>query len=766
MRRFVALSTYKTAIRPDYKQPYGRVDGAHPVSKAIGALGKPRRLSPLTCFYFCVLALLLITMGGCQAGAPTGESAGNSQEPAGALEAASTVGRAFLDAWLDSDYDNMHSLLSFRSQELVNILQFRRLYVAAARSMALERMEYQPQAISSDRGVISFHYAMTFHSRVLGSFEDEERRLHMVEDARGAGWRIAWSRADIFAEMAQGAQLVFTEQIPIRGNIYSRGGQILADQNGRAARVLVDNRHIPQRERCFRTLAQVSSASLAHFHELFDERSGADWIVDAGLLEAESYIKHGDRIAADCGADFRPQETRRAVDGSLLPHVLGSVGYPDAAQVPALEAIGFHAESIIGKTGIEASMNDWLAGKPGGRLVLVATDGRELRLLAEARPQAAQSLWLTIDAGLQATVRQQLEAAYAGSSWLEDSQGAAVLVMDVNNGDILALASYPSYDNNILNPFPPMGQAVAAERYDALLADERLPLLNRPAQGSYPTGSVIKGMTALAALEHGVYTEDSRYICTGSWVQAGDLRFDWLPGGHGAVSVEDGVAYSCNPLFYEAGYRLNALDPWLLPKTARQLGLGQATGISLIQESEGLLPTPDNIIQYSGLAWNYSYAVNLAIGQGEFLATPLQMLRLYAAIVNGGWLLRPQLVRERGILDRRQPVAMREATATGLDSAHLELVRRGACAATSEFGGTAFRVFAGSPLHGQGVCGKTGTAQVPGEGKPPHSWFIAFTPAEVPRLVMVVMVENGGEGSTAAAPIARAILEAYDFAGA
>ena len=660
----------------------------------------------------------------------------------------------------------MHSLLTFRNRELTSFAEFQALYQNAADTMALESLDYRPLTVTGEDRVLSFQYEMTFKSRILGKFSDQKRLLQLVIDPQANDWRIAWSPANIFAEMGSGARLIFEEQAPSRANIYDRHGKVLADQNGRVVRVLVDNRHIPVRETCFASLASASGKSIEFYRDLFDVRSGPDWIVDAGILEASQYIESGDGLKADCNADFQQQATRRYLDGALLPHVIGHVGYPEAEQIPELEAIGFNAETIIGKAGLEASMNDTLAGKPGGRLSLVGADGRRLRILSEVRSRIPQSLWLSIDASLQAAVMRLLNDAYERGAWAEDSDGAAIVIMDVNNGEVLALASLPSYDANILNPFPAMGRELAADALEQLVDDERLPMLNRVTQGAYPTGSVMKAMTAVAALESGVYDEATRYHCIGSWSYGADVRYDWLLGGHGSMSVQSGITNSCNPFFYEAGFRLNAKDPWLLPTYARTLGLGQSTGLNQIPEITGIAPTPDNVARYTGLPWSYAHAVNFSIGQGEVLATPLQMLRLYAAIANGGYLLRPHLVRESGILDQRSSVAQRDVMLeTEFDPANLAIIRRGMCDVISGYTGTASFAFRGSPLHDIGVCGKTGTAQVPGDDEQPHSWFIAYAPAKEPQIAIVTMVENAGEGSSVAAPLTRAILEHYYFGG-
>lgn len=659
----------------------------------------------------------------------------------------------------------MHRLLTFRNRELTPLVEFRALYQQAHAAMGYISLDYKLQSLTGEGRFLTLQYEVTFHTRIVGSFVDSQRMLHLVVDSQLGEWRIAWSRADIFRELGEGARLVFESQLPVRANIYDRHGRALADQNGRVVRILVDNRHIPDREACFLALAEATGETAAEMDDLFNRRSKPDWIVDAGAIERDTYIRLHDRIEPVCAADFTQQATRRYLDGALMPHILGYVGYADADELPSLLAAGLHAESIIGKAGLEASMNDVLAGAPGGRLSLVAADGRRLRILSEAPSQAPKSLWLTVAADLQQFIRGALEDAFANGSFADETNGAAVIIMDVNTGEVLALVSHPTYDSNMLNPFPTMGREAAYTALAELIADERNPLLNRAAQGTYVTGSVMKVMSSVAALESGVYSQDSRYSCIGTWRYGNDLRYDWLPAGHGVMSVRTGITNSCNPFFYEVGFRLNAQDPQLLPGFAQKLGLGQPTGINSISEAAGYIPAPDTIERSTGLPWSYGHAVNLSIGQGEVQVTPLQMLRMYAAVANSGYLLRPQLVREQGILDDREPVARREALRDlGLDAANLAFIQRGMCDVTSSYPGTAAHIFAASPLLEIGVCGKTGTAQVPGADKLPHSWFIAYAPADEPQIAIVTLVENGGEGSTVAAPLTRDILEFFYFA--
>jgi penicillin-binding protein 2 len=282
---------------------------------------------------------------------------------------------------------------------------------------------------------------------------------------------------------------------------------------------------------------------------------------------------------------------------------------------------------------------------------------------------------------------------------------------------------------------------------------------------------VFKVIDAMAVLDTGTYDEEQRYFCSGVWSYEGDRRFDWLAGGHGSVTTQTAIRQSCNPFFYQVGFALNNVDPFILPSYARMMGLGSVTGIGVLPEASGTIPDPDIIRTQYGRVWTYSDAVNMAIGQGEVEITPLQLVRLYAGIANGGELIRPQLVRERGILDQRTFVAEPDIMSTyEVSEDALRIVRDGMCEVTTAPNGTARHIFAPygqaeSPLNDLqgGVCAKTGTAQSPQPDAAPHSWFVAYGPRNAPEIAVVVMVENSGDGSAIAAPITKQIMEYYFF---
>jgi len=427
----------------------------------------------------------------------------------------------------------------------------------------------------------------------------------------------------------------------------------------------------------------------------------------------------------------------------------------------ALEAAGFTSDSIVGRTGLEAAWDAALRGTPSLRVEIVSPDGEVLRQLASAEPVAGQSLWLTIDADFQAQVSRIVAAAFttAKDTWATTSTGASVVVMDARTGAILALVSYPTFDNNAYTAYPLMGRRAAAELIAAVRADPRTPEINRPTQGAFPLGSVMKTVSAAAVADSGVYAIDQRYTCSGIWNR--DItRYDWLAGGHGTLTLAGSLAQSCNPYYYEVGYQMYMAAPGLLPEYAQRFGFGVPTGITDLVDGAGFIPTPEWHRTRFGSEMLFSEEVNLAIGQGFMQVTPLQVARLFAAIANGGSLPRPYLVESTGLIGAaRTMVATTELTPLNLRPEIYAMLHEGLCAVTAESFGTAEFVFRNSPLQAIGVCGKTGTAQT---GTPqPHAWFAAYAPRSNPEIAVVAMVESAGEGSEVAAPIVRQVLEAY-----
>lgn len=689
------------------------------------------------------------------------------------LQEPARIATAFLGAWQAQDFATMYSLLSFSTQETITQDDFQALYLDTQDTMTFDSVVFEAVSMAPiGSRTAQLSYNVTFQTRLLGEIQDDGRTLTVILDSQTGIWRVAWISGDIFAEFASGARLEFQPNAPGRSNIYARDGEILADMQGRVVEVNVVQNEPSNWELCRNTLIDVVGVSGERIDQIFAS-ARPDWSMPVGRIESGTYTAEEIRLETDCEATFEGVATRRYhPNGSVMPHVLGYVGLPSADQVDDLVRQGFNAESIIGQAGIEQSWNDTLVGRPGGRLQIINADGSRSRILAEVASETSESIWLTIDLGLQQFVIDTLNTAYLQSRFNADgsagwgirSPGAAAIVMNVNTGEILAMVSYPTFDANAYTTYPAIGRDIANGIQATVAEDSRNPILNRATQGTYPAGSIFKVIDAIAVLDTGVYDENTSYFCSGSWEYQGDTRFDWFPPGHGTVTTRTALMQSCNPFFYETGFVLNNADPFFLPNYARRLGLGDFTGLTDLPESPGQVPDPDSALQLTGIPWTYSNAVNLAIGQGEVAVTPLQMLRLYAAIANGGDLMQPYLVNEQGILNQRTSVAEPTVVSNiNVSEDTLRIVRSGLCDVISENFGTASHIFRNSPLVDTvGVCGKTGTAQAPDDSLP-FSWFASFAPADEPEIAVIVMVENAGDGSAIAAPISKQILEYYFF---
>ncbi|MCC6615039.1 MAG: hypothetical protein IT320_16295 [Anaerolineae bacterium] len=720
-------------------------------------------------FYWGIL-LVLFVLSACQAAEEAAEPIPTLARLPSAylLEDAERVALNFLDAWQSNKFDEMYALVAAANLEATPYDDFVALYENTYDEMTFESVTVNANSLLREADeIVVLGYDAHFTTRLMGEFDDMRRELRLVVDRTAGEWRVAWTPADIFREMVGGARVRFDPVIPNRANIYARDHvTTLADQLGRVAVIRVIRQSIPDYEGCLGLLSATLNRPVDEIRSRLEARP-ASWLIDVGVIEAQRYVETRNVLESTCGATFGDQPSRRYNADARMAHILGYVGYPDESDIPDMEAAGFPQDAIIGRSGVEASWDETLRGHPGGRLVIVSPDGEVVRELTNVTAQPGLSIYLTIDPALQVDAAQILADAYtqAKDTWAPGSRGAAAIVMDVNTGEILAMVSYPSFDNNAYNPFPTMGRDEAQRIILANSEDPRRPELNRATQGTYPLGSVMKTVTAYTAANAGVYNLDFRYTCTGVW-NRDIIRTDWLAGGHGVVTLSSALTQSCNPFFYEAGYNINNADPSLLPGYAHRVGLGEHTGLEDLPEETGNIQDPDWKRINLGYDWTFSDAVNLAIGQGEMLVTPLQVVRWFSALANGGTLYRPQLVREVGLLgDALRPVSEPDAMTTlDFEPGVLEMLRQGLCDVTTQSYGTAEYVFRNSQLQALGVCGKTGTAQAGGDGTLlPFAWFAAWAPRETPQIAVVVLVENAGEGSAVAAPLARQILEAYFF---
>jgi penicillin-binding protein 2 len=442
------------------------------------------------------------------------------------------------------------------------------------------------------------------------------------------------------------------------------------------------------------------------------------------------------------GVIYQVEPRREYLQGRLAAHLLGAVGEISAQELKTLKG-NYRQGSLVGKWGIEEKYESHLHGDDGVQYVEVSAVGREIGPFPDrpAKPVTPGSdLVLTLDLALQRVVEEALSDTVVG----------AVVALDPNSGEVLALASRPVFDPNLFSTVVP------ESTWRSLNEDPHLPLLNRAVQCTYPPGSVMKVVTAAAGLHFDVITQHSRFApCTGAF-KFGERWFGcWQSWGHGSLDLMGAMARSCDVYFYQLGLKLG-LDRW--SKIASQCGLGTALELDLPNEAGGLIPSRSYYDQrYGKRKWTIGVLLNLSIGQGEILVTPLQLACFMAAVANGGTVFQPRLVKEiRGSDEQKVEIKSPKArTQLPVSDGRLGIIKRSLRAVVHHAEGTG-RLAA---VQGVEVAGKTGTAQNPhGED---HAWFVGFAPLNDPQISVAVLIEHGGHGGTAAAPIAARIIEAY-----
>jgi penicillin-binding protein 2 len=430
--------------------------------------------------------------------------------------------------------------------------------------------------------------------------------------------------------------------------------------------------------------------------------------------------------------------------------MLGYVGPPDETNKEEARKFTFYQGDVEGKSNIEKAMDEYLRGKPGIRYMKRNAKGTIEGVLKEEPPQAGGNVVLTIDARIQMIVEEALRAV---------GRGAAVVV-DPNNGEILAMASVPSFNPNTFIP------SIKAKDWEALRANTANPLVNR-AISAFPPGSTFKLVTALAGLRKGL--ANARYNCGGG-VGYGNHFFKChiaeRGGTHGVVGLADALKVSCNSYFYQLG---NAAGINAIEDTGKTLGLGEATGIETTSEQTGVLPSPDWMrIHYPRERWTSAYTANVSIGQGYVLVSPIQLAMVYATVANGGVSYYPRLVKNvvdaagKPLLnEKRQPVIPQVPKVHGdlrfdFSQEQIAQAKQGLWKVVNEDGGTGGK----ARIEGVQVAGKTGSAQAMTQGKSDTiAWFACFAPFESPKYAIAVMVQGGKGGGAVAAPIAHRIME-------
>jgi penicillin-binding protein 2 len=460
-------------------------------------------------------------------------------------------------------------------------------------------------------------------------------------------------------------------------------------------------------------------------------------------LDFSTLSKFAEKDLGLPGVQVNIRPVRKYVYNALAAQILGYVGAPkDINKLPDVKDFNFYQPDVQGRTNIEYFMDDDLRGKPGRRILKKDAknhiDG-EKELI---QPTPGANVYLTIDARIQYLVERTLRSVGR----------AACVVVDPNNGQILAMASVPSYDPNKFIP------SISARDWAAIKDADADPLTNR-AISAFAPGSSYKVAVSLAGLTRGL--AKAQFTCTGGVTYGNTYMKCWIAdkgGSHGTQTLTEAIKNSCNAYFYQYG---NAAGIDAIDKVGATLGLGQTSGVELSGEDPGLLPSPEWLRVTRNEKWSQGQTANTSIGQGYVLASPLQMAMVAATVANGGTVYRPSLIYEVQEADGtmiRRPEKIRGDLKkdNNLSKEDIELVRRGMWRVVNDPGGTGSR----AKIPGIVVAGKTGTAQFWRDGKKDnHTWFIAFAPYDNPKIALAVLVQGAKAGGQVPAPIAAKLIE-------
>jgi penicillin-binding protein 2 len=444
---------------------------------------------------------------------------------------------------------------------------------------------------------------------------------------------------------------------------------------------------------------------------------------------------------------------RQYHEGEIISHLIGYTGEITEQELAKDIPDNHSAGDFVGKYGIEHYLDDYLRGKNGVEQLEVNVFSKKIKVLGRMPPLSGYNVLLTIDSFLQKTAWNALSGK-AGS----------VVAMDPRDGSVLALVSSPSFDVNQFSG------GISLANWERLSTDSRNPMENRTIAGQYPPASTYKLIVAAAALQEGLITPEKTILCNGTYELGNRVYRCWQKNGHGFVNLHRAIVESCDVYFYNLG-KLLGVDK--IAWYARQFGFGSATGIDLPHEKNGLIPTKKWKLSRFGEPWQMGETISLAIGQGFNLVTPIQLVNAYAALANGGSLYRPRLIKQIENADGAvfKAFAPQIKNTLPITEDNLKALNYGLWGAVNERGGTGYAL----KRNEEDVCGKTGTAQVIGLPEDErarlakvialkyrdHALFVCFAPYENPEIAVAVILENAGHGGSAAAPVARKIIDAY-----
>ena len=568
------------------------------------------------------------------------------------------------------------------------------------------------------------------------------------------------ARHSYYQTLSESNRIAVVPIVPNRGLILDRNGVVLAHNYSGYTLEINQNKtaDIEATINDLSTLVAITNKDRKRFKKLLVESHNFETLVIRNRLSDEEVARFAAQQYRFPGVEIKARLFRDYPFNEKTSHLIGYIGRINDTEVDQLEendlAANYRGSDYIGKTGLEQSYESDLHGTTGIEQVEVDAGGRAVRMLSRTAPVSGNALVLSIDAKLQ-EIAEQSFGNYRG----------ALVAIDPNNGEVLAFVSKPGYDPN------PFIDGIDTQSWDELNNSPDVPLNNRALRGQYPPGSTIKPFMALAGLNFHTRTPEQTINDPGVYYLPGSSRQyrDWKAGGHGSVNMFKAIQMSCDTYFYGLATELGIDN---ISSFLSRFGFGKKTGIDLEGETSGLVPSQEWKMKRYQQIWYPGDTVSVGIGQGYSLVTPLQLAFATATLANNGVAYKPHLVKEvqSPRSSENRFIAKEPLYDLNIDPKNLDLVRR-AMVAVTQPGGTAVYASLGAPYH---IAGKTGTAQVVAmkqgekydvknvdERLRDHAWFIAYAPAENPRIALAVLAENGGHGGGVAAPIARKVLDYY-----
>ncbi len=567
-------------------------------------------------------------------------------------------------------------------------------------------------------------------------------------------------RHDYYQTLAESNRISIVPIVPNRGLILDRNGIEMAHNYSGYTLEITPGKvaNIEATIDELATLVTIAPKDRKRFKKLLAESHNLESVMIRNRLSDEEVARFAAQQYRFPGVEIKARLLRDYPYADKAAHLIGYIGRINETDVDQLEendlAANYRGSDYIGKTGLEQSYESELHGTTGIEQVEVDSGGRAVRLLSRTPPVSGNTLVLSIDAKLQ-EIAEQAFGNYRG----------ALVAIDPSNGEVLAFISKPGYDPSLFI------DGIDPQSWDELNNSPDHPLNNRALRGQYPSGSTIKPFMALAGLFYNIRSPERTISDPGYYTLPGSSHQyrDWKKGGHGMVDMFKSIVVSCDTYYYGLATELGIDNIY---NFLSRFGFGKKTGIDLDGETSGLLPSQEWKMKRYHQKWYAGDTVSVGIGQGYSLVTPMQLAYATATLANNGVGYRPHLVRE--IRSPRsgesRMITVPPEADLHLNPEHLDLVKR-AMVAVTQPGGTAVAASLGASYH---IAGKTGTAQVVGmkqgekydaskidERHRDHAWFIAFAPAEQPRIALVVLAENGGHGGGTAAPIARKVMDYY-----